>query len=277
MLRKEYIPKKSKCVAICSFGDKSTIHLWTENPANFDIALCYYGPNHNYSFKKNITYTLHNKDHKFPNFVKLFTNYPELYEYDYFFFIDDDLIINAQDIQQVFYNAIKNDLDLCQPSLSKESDISHKHLTHKEGKNIERTNFVEIQAFCMSNKFLRRTFPYFFMTECGWSTDSAFHYIIRSEPFKWKFAIIHGIKMKHPYKPFSESVRSRSTNIKKIFRDQEKYIEFCFNLKFDSLFHNLIANHPIIIKVPFFSKIFLFAREIWRTIKKNQNANRDIK
>jgi hypothetical protein len=259
--------KKARCVAICSFSDNSTINLWAAPNETYDVALCYYGSRENSPYDFTIKYFLHNKDFKFPNFIKLFTNFPELYEYDYYFFIDDDLIINKTDIEKIFFEAKKNKFDLCQPSLSKDSDISWHHLTHKDGKHIENTNFVEIQAFCMSNKFLRRTYPYFFMFESGWGADLAFYNLIVSESYKWKSALIHSVKIKHPLKTPQASVRYPTSERKILEKVWNRRVEFCFNLPAGSGYKNVILKYPQIIKIPLFSKFYLFIRKIYQKIK----------
>lgn len=217
-----------KFLVLCSFGDQNTLAHWAKSHTEFDMAFCFYGEREDVLPPQETQYYLKRKGHKFPNFIKLFDRFPALFEYDWFLFLDDDLILKTSDVSSIFELAWKNKLDLCQPSLSHDSAYSWSHLLNNPKIKIEYSNFIEIQAFCVSREFLKRVFPYFYMSECGWGVDVAIHHILSKE--KWRAAILHTIQITHPLRPEEQTVRGRIPDFQNYSKQIDRRIDFCFGL-----------------------------------------------
>lgn len=209
-----------------SVGDERRVIYWVNNDRIYDVCLAYYGDADFNS--KNVNFFIKNKDFKIPNFLRCIENFAELLEYDYYFFIDDDLIIDQYTIEKVFKTAKQYHLELCQPSFSKNSNTYWPGLINKEGVYLEYTNFVEVGCFCMSRRLLRQTLPYFYFIKSGAGLDLIFSYFLKHR--KNKIAVLHFLEVTHPLKPRDKTVRGTTMDFSKDFLRRDKRIRFCLGL-----------------------------------------------
>ena len=188
--------KKSKNAIFTSCGDRSNCHeLWFDSDKNFDSICVYYGNNEkifeNYNNKFDIALRI--KGSKFQNFFYFYRNSPHLNTYDRIFILDDDIIIDTKGINNMFKFSEKYDLDICQPSFSNLSIISH-DITKKNESSIGRyTNFIEVNVPLMTRKAINKLNSVYSYSLIGWGIDYLFiwinnHRAIPKFPCK-KFAI----------------------------------------------------------------------------------------
>ncbi len=212
-------------LVVCSTRAKSAIDSWLQPHSGFDIALAFYEEVTS-EYADKATYSIQNKSFKFPNYCLLFDRFPNLLTYDHFLFLDDDLILSPEKILKIFDSAKRKKLDLCQPSLSSTSSGFWPHTRNKAEQKWEATDFVEIQAFCMSQRLLRRSLPFFYMVDTGSGMDLALFYILSQETYRG--AILHNIQIEHPYRPENETVRILKPDFQQSTARIVERISFCF-------------------------------------------------
>lgn len=210
-----------------SIGDKCRVNYWVNKDRIYDVCLAYYGDS-DFSSTEGIDFFIKNADYKIPNFLRCFEKFNELLEYDYYFFIDDDLIIDQYTIEGVLRVSQGYHLDLCQPSLARGSYTYWPQLMNKEYVYMQYTNFVEIGCFCMSRELLRKTLPYFYLIKSGTGLDIIFAKVL--EHYKNKIAVLHFLQFTHPYRPKEETIRGTIPDFGKDFMRRDKRIRFCLGM-----------------------------------------------
>ena len=218
------IPHPSSLI-FCSAGASINKLAWLGELQGFDVALVYYG-------EEPITppstkYFLANKDFKIPNFIQLARKFPNLLAYDYFFFVDDDLIFEPS----LFYEwrdiVVKHQLDVSQPSLTHESKADWGHLKNQKPLDIDFDQFVEIQCFCLSRHALRMAFPFFFMAKTGTGLDIALYQLCQRH--NMRSAVIHQLMIYHPPRENKNTVRGQFSEFGSFNPQLSRFIAFCFD------------------------------------------------
>ena len=130
-----------------SAGDNTDfVKLWcSKDKQNYDIYVFYYGKNSdNFTlYEQNVIHIERSSGSKFQNFYKFWNKYPEVInEYDRFFILDDDIEIRSNDINNMFNLSREYNLDICAPSFTHESKISHEVTKHRPNIFLSYTNFV---------------------------------------------------------------------------------------------------------------------------------------
>jgi len=119
---------------------------------------------------------------------------PELDNYDYIWFPDDDLVADAATINKFFDTCREFQLKLAQPSLSPDSIIGCPITMHNRAFRLRFTTFVEIMAPCLSREFLKRCWPSFDTNVSGQGLDYLWpHWVGDSS----KCAIIDEVSVRH--------------------------------------------------------------------------------
>lgn len=171
------------------------MNAWLSGSATFDVAIACFEdePDH---LKQQADYFLARKGFKTDNFLAMLARFPELGFYDYILFIDDDIVITPDQLDDLFMTARQFDLDICQPALTSGSVYSWQHTCQDLSKRLQFTNLVEIQCFCLSRKLLTLALPYLPLIKTGWGLDLIFWELL-GKP-EDKMAIVHSIGMLHP-------------------------------------------------------------------------------
>ncbi len=172
-------------------------------------------------------YFLAQQSFKCQNYAGLFSQFPELTNYDYFLFLDDDIVISPASIEKLIATAAHRGLDLCQPSLTATSDVSWPHLRHKEIVDVELTEFVEVQCFLVSRRLLRVALPYFFMAKTGLYLDVAVSTLARRQGLRC--GVVHSVQMHHPFRE-TNSVRRLGTAYDEQHRQVGSVVGFCLDV-----------------------------------------------
>lgn len=161
-----------KNLVIVPAGDDS-LHLeWIKDTTNFDIIILYYGNSENVflNYEKNVKKCVKMKGQKWQLLTDyILKNLGEIETYDYFWFPDDDLLTNTNDINKIFDICKNYDLWLCQPSL--DGHVSYEIEKKVSGNLLRFTNFVEIICPMMSLNTLMKLVFYFNINESGWGLD----------------------------------------------------------------------------------------------------------
>ncbi len=115
--------------------------------------------------------------------------------YDYIWFPDPDIEINGQDISLLFSMMRLFDLDLAQPSLTRDSHISHEITLQVPGSILRYTTFVEVMQPCFSKRALEICAPTFDINRLTWGIDFVWSKLL-NYPNK-KIAILDAVCSSH--------------------------------------------------------------------------------
>ena len=167
---------------------------------NYDIYVIYYGNNEDIylKYKSKVTFIEKRKGSKFQNFKYFYDNYSDIInKYDRYFILDDDIIFNVDDINNMFRLSRQYNLDICAPSFSPESKISHSITRNKPNTLLSYTNFVEVNTPLFNRNALYKLMLKLDYSLVGWGID--YLYIACNGIEKKKsYAIIHKIICENP-------------------------------------------------------------------------------
>jgi hypothetical protein len=192
---------KTKNFVFSSVGDNTSFDsLWINDNMEYDVYIIYYGDNEdNFNkYKSKVKFIEKRKGSKFQNFKYFYDNYNDIInKYDRFFILDDDIILNVEDINNMFKISKQYNLDICGPSFLPESKISWKITTHKPNVILTYTNFVEVNVPLFSKTALDKFMNVLDYSLIGWGID--FLYIwVNGRDKKNAYAIIHSIHCINP-------------------------------------------------------------------------------
>lgn len=217
----------SKNVIILCAGDNSLHKNWLGDKQDFDLIIIYYGNSDEIvkEYQKHAKLVLMNKGQKWHliyNFVKEYKN--TLKDYDFFWFPDDDLDTNVNDLNKFFEINTKFKLWLSQPSLT--GYVSYEIERPIPDSILRFTNFVEIICPAMDRITLARLVDYFNINESGWGLDYLWPKIL-SYPTN-KIAIVDAITVEH-----TKQIGGDYTRFKKEPIEELKEVFAKYNLTFN--------------------------------------------
>jgi glycosyltransferase involved in cell wall biosynthesis len=149
-----------------SIGDNNYLNKeWLSNKKKYDIYVFYYGDNNsvyeNYKTYKGIKYLEKRKGSKFQNFLYLFTNFYNIVKhYERFFILDENIVINLEDINELFDISIKYKIKICSPSFNPSYNVKYNISKHVDGRLLTYTNTVDINAMIFSKDALMKSLKY---------------------------------------------------------------------------------------------------------------------
>jgi len=272
-----------KNVVISRNGPDSLHEEWLTNSdtKNWDLILLFYDEN---SFKR--CQIREGKSFYYPGgkweaYYNFFRDYPDvLNNYDYFWFADDDISLQGNEINKMFQRMNDYDLDIAQPAMSLESYFSYIITIQCDFLKIRFSNFVEVMAPCLRKSLVKDMLPFFKDAFSGMGLDSVWTYKTRKEPNK--IAILDEVVMTHTRPvggPLHQKLKEKnitfkeeiSSNINKIGIEQVKPVIFSA-IDHENNFLNKTQVTNIMIKEYFYKrKDFKDNRKIlsriWRMIK----------
>ena len=212
-----------------SAGDNTQFYNhWLGENRNYDVWCVYYG-NNDENYKKYSTLVdkiWKRKGSKFQNFHYIYKNYRELLDkYDRFFIVDDDIIINTNDINNLFDISIKYDLWLCQPSYTLTSKISWPGTAHVPNNLLRYTNFTEVGTTVFSKYAIHKFMEHYDPILMGWGID-LFYIWVLGEDKQNKYAIIDSIQCVNPHNADKLIKIREHTNIENSDKDYDYWIQF---------------------------------------------------
>ena len=272
-----------KNVVISRNGPDSLHEEWLTNSdiKNWDLILLFYDED---SFKR--CQIREGKSFYYPGgkweaYYNFFRDYPDvLNNYDYFWFADDDISLQGNEINKMFQRMNDYDLDIAQPAMSLESYFSYIITIQCDFLKIRFSNFVEVMAPCLRKSLVKDMLPFFKDAFSGMGLDSVWTYKTRKEPNK--IAILDEVVMTHTRPvggPLHQKLKEKnitfkeeiSSNINKIGIEQVKPVIFSA-IDHENNFLNKTQVTNIMIKEYFYKrKDFKDNRKIlsriWRMIK----------
>jgi hypothetical protein len=219
-----------------SAGDNTDFHtLWFNGVINYDVYVIYYGDkDENYElYKSKAKFIERRKGSKFQNFLYFFNKYPDIIEkYDRFFIVDDDIIMSATDITKLFVVAEAFGTKICQPSLSRESKISHAVTRNISNSFLHYTNFIEVNVPLFSKEALYTFMPYMDDKLIGWGIDFLYIYVngcelnMPLEGCNKFYAIIDSVICTNPFEKVKKEDRRELYKIDGVLTRQKTWEDY---------------------------------------------------
>jgi hypothetical protein len=155
---------QNKCLTVLCAGDTS-LHeknRWSmRDTRNFDLCIVYYGSDDKVftRYKNDADRAIRFKGMKWENVWHVFSAHQFWKEYDYIWIPDDDLLVDVEGVNKMFYVVTHEQIPLSQPSLL-DVNVSHKVLIHDRHHLVDTkdTSFVEIQMPCFDKRTLEDVF-----------------------------------------------------------------------------------------------------------------------
>lgn len=121
-------------------------------------------------------------------------------DYDYFGFMDDDLVTDSENINRALEIAKEKDLKIFQLSVTQDSDEFFPILKNKPGVKYTKTNFVETMGMFIHSSLMKTVLDFWneYDIYCGWGFDKVLCDITKTDA-----AVIHASQMYHPKKESS--------------------------------------------------------------------------
>jgi len=139
-----------KNLVIGCVGPTSLHKKWIEGDRNFDLFLVYYGTNEGDTYKVDADLYKKARGTKF----NIVGDLEISDQYDFIFVPDDDLHIDAHDINRLFEYAEQYHLEICQPSLAGYYSVPQN--LHHPGYILRYTDYVEIICPCFSQNAFQK-------------------------------------------------------------------------------------------------------------------------
>jgi len=175
----------SKNIVVAPCGNKSHLFhdAWLKDKAqrNFDICLLFYHENIDNPDKyKEVDFFYHLRDFKYHMLYELFTKiHPEwLEQYDYFYFLDDDIYIETKEINQMFLLSQSMGSWISQASLTNDSFCSWPMFKQKKNSFCRFVGQIEVMAPLFNSDSLRKCLPSFIGNKSSWGVDSVWSKIL---------------------------------------------------------------------------------------------------
>lgn len=200
--------KKNRNLVIAPCGNSSTLFAskWLKNPdaKEFDVCLMFYHQEiKDPSLYNSVEHFYHLKDFKFRMIHTLLTTEAPhlLNDYDYFYFIDDDIAMDTSDINRMFALSQTFNTWISQASLSHNSFCSWPIFKNKPNCMIRFVGQVEVMAPLFNRTALQRCLVSFNENKSSWGLDSVWPKIL-GYPLN-RLAVFDDVMMEHT-KPVGE-------------------------------------------------------------------------
>lgn len=183
----------AKHCVIAAVGRDSLHREWIDQSTGFDLHLIVYDDSYE-MFRNDAPYVTEAKGAKFNLISDYLTATDSIRKYDYFYFPDDDILIDGDNIRKLFSYMEKYQLMLAQPAIYNYY-ITHYHTMRRPSSKFRYTNFVEIMQPCFSRTALQRVRFTFSASKSGWGID--YHWPKLLYPEKRNMAIIDDVVSFH--------------------------------------------------------------------------------
>lgn len=141
-------------------GKDSLHRQLLKGDADFDLHLLIYDGSYN-KFCNDSDFVACDAGYKMDMTYRYLHRHPELFEkYEYFFLLDDDIVISTEDVNRLFSMMREYQLKIAQPSLVM-SYYTYKHTAFHPFYILRYTNFVEMMMPCFSRDALKAVLPTF--------------------------------------------------------------------------------------------------------------------
>jgi len=184
----------SRNCVISAVGKNSLHRGWTEGNCDFDLHLVVYDDSLE-QFRNDAKHVCHIKGYKLKVIYKYLEANPQFKDmYDYYFFPDDDIRMDAATINALFDAMRRYELKIAQPAL-RMSYYTWPHTLYDKYCRLRYTYCVEMMVPCFSREALHKVLFTFNENETGWGTEAHWPLLIDAMPHD--MAVIDEVTVVH--------------------------------------------------------------------------------
>lgn len=192
----------TKNIVIAPCGNRSYLFreswLKEKDKKDFDLCLLFYHDEiKDPGLYTEADYFFHLRDFKYHMLHQLLTElHPEwLLQYDYFYFLDDDIGIDTQGINDMFALSRAVKTSISQASLSKDSFCSWPMFRQKKNSFYRYVGQIEVMAPLFEKEALIKCLPSFIGNRSSWGVDSVWSRLLNYP--EDKLAVFDTVVMQH--------------------------------------------------------------------------------
>lgn len=164
--------KKVSFLLLANLGKNNQFDFWANGKPQFDICINFFEHNENIETIKNkCTESFNFPGFKFPSLFHLFEKNDQLWDYDYYWFPDEDVKLETEQINQLFNWASDQKIWLGQPSLNKQNYSWPVTINNPKCK-WRYVKMVEVMCPIFSKYALQKCYPTFVSSNSGWGLDA---------------------------------------------------------------------------------------------------------
>jgi len=179
------------------------IHEWLDKKEDrtFDLWVTYYDDDYNDEGEKFLKgyadKVFVKKGFKYPSAHGVITDFPEIFDYEYVWMPDDDILLNTHQINRMFEIFKEYDLWLGMPGIERGPGSHNTFMTQaRQPANLLRyIGFIEVQCPLFSSYALKKCWNTFNESQSGWGIDIVWPALLK-RPLN-KIAVIDEIGAKH--------------------------------------------------------------------------------
>lgn len=192
----------AKNIVIAPCGNRAYLfrERWLQyrQEKEFDVCLLFYHDQiNNPSLYEGIDFFYQLKDFKYHMIHNLLTNiHPEwLDQYDYFYFLDDDIEMDTHEINRMFLLSRAFNGDICQASLTQDSFCSWPMFKQQPNSFCRFVGQIEVMAPLFHKDALKKCLPSFVGNKSSWGVDSVWSKLLDYP--KDKLIVFDTVIMRH--------------------------------------------------------------------------------
>jgi hypothetical protein len=190
-------------------------------------------------------------------------------EYNYIGIIDDDIIFKISEFNYMIHIAMSHDLDVFQPSISRDSFYSHRNFIHTPQYLITNTTWVEIMAPFYKKELFEACGLYFDLSISSQGLDCFMMPVLQRVNNLNNTAIVHTAIIKHT-RPIRTHLRTYSnglTGLQEIELIRQKALEIVNDPRFKDKFDKSFIRLVLMEGNPYFIEIEVFYRKMCKLFK----------
>ena len=218
-----------KNLVVVRAGQNSLHPAWLngEQGRNWELAVSLYVLDARFEHPRDVL-VVARRGGKWDGLYEFFANSDILGRYDYVWLPDDDIEASTSAINAIFDDMPRYDLDLAQPSLTRNSYFSHFAMMSCPGYLIRYTNFIETMAPCLKSNLLKTILADFQGSMSGFGLD--YIWCRLSPDNRFKAAILDHIAVRHT-RPVGKALRGQMAKGGVVAEEEELILRARYNVE----------------------------------------------
>ncbi len=209
---------------------KNSLHpQWLDagQKRNWDLVVSLYDPEARFEHDSDISVIVQ-RGGKWDGLHAFLSKSDALSRYDYVWLPDDDIFARSADIDAIFDAMRRHDLDVAQPSLTRDSYFSHFAFMSCPGFELRYVNFIEIMVPCLKARLLAAVLEDFENSMSGFGLD--YIWCRLSENPLYKAAILDTIALRHT-RPIGRALRGHMAEKGLVAEGEEAILRARYNVQ----------------------------------------------
>ena len=198
-----------------------------DSDRNWDLVVSLYDPDARFQHPDDVL-VVTRPGGKWDGLHALLSQSDHLSRYDYVWLPDDDIEASSADIDAIFDAMRQYDLEVAQPSLTRDSYFSHFAVMSCPAFALRYANFIEIMVPCLKASLLRMVLEDFKDSMSGFGMD--YIWCRLSADNRYKAAIIDRVAVRHT-RPIGKALRGRMAKSGVVAEDEEQILRARYDVR----------------------------------------------